>query len=304
MTGMDKINNALDYIEANITEELDINQVARKACCSVYHFLRTFSFLAEIPLSEYIRRRKLTLAAFDLFDGARVVDIAAKYGYSSPEAFSRAFKGLHGVTPMAARNMDTALKAYPKLSIKLTLCGDGEINYRIMEKHAYEVCGIAKDIPIDNEKTNSTITQFWKDNISNGVIGQFHRDLGLAYNTCLNAALFNYRQSSFSYMICYEMPLGASIIGYSTLAIPPTTWVVFSTPEHTAIETTGLVRSMRERIFMEWFPTSGYMHTGAPEFEVFYNNHEKFIIEIWIPITKQVLYDMRHSGMYVNVISK
>ncbi|GEM_PF-129562 len=292
MAYMDKMNNAIDFIEANITDDIDLNLVARKACCSVYHFLRTFSFLAEIPLSEYIRRRKLTLAAFDLFDGGKVVDVASKYGYSSPEAFARAFKGLHGITPMAARNTDTSLKAYPKLTFHLSLGGDGEIGYRIAQKNAYEVCGISIDVPIRHEKTNTVITRFWEDNIGNGVIGQFHRDIGLAYNICLNAALFNYRKSTFSYMICYEMPSGRAPNGYSVLSVPPFTWAVFSTPEHPSNETTEIIRNMRKRIFTEWFPTSGYTHASGPEFEMFHNDNNKFVIEIWVPIIKKPVYDL------------
>lgn len=288
MSYMDKMNNAIDYIEANIMDDIDLNVVARKACCSVYHFLRTFSFLAEIPLSEYIRRRRLTLAAFDLFDGKKVVDVASRYGYSSPEAFTRAFKGLHGITPVAARNTDTSLKAYPKLSFHLSLIGDGEIGYRIAQKNSYEVYGIITDVPLLHEKTNAVITRFWEENIGNGVIGQFHRDIGLEYNICLNAALFNYRKSNFSYMICYEMPSSHAPGGYSVLSVPSFTWAVFSTPEHNAKETTEIVRDMRRRIFMEWFPTSGYTHAGGPEFEMFQNNsHNKFVVEIWVPITKK-----------------
>lgn len=290
MTYMDKMNHTIDFIEANITEEIDLNLAARKACCSVYHFLRTFSFLAEIPLSEYIRRRRLTLAAFDLFDGHKVVDVASKYGYSSPEAFTRAFKGLHGITPMAARNTNTLLKAYPKLSFHLSLGGDEEIRYQIAQKSAYEVCGITIDVPIRHEKTNAIITRFWEDNIGNGVIGQFHRDIGLEYNICLNAALFNYNKNSFSYMICYEMPSSRMPGGYSVLSVPSSTWAVFSTPEHAAAKTTEIIRNMRSRIFMEWFPTSGYTHAGAPEFEIFYNNDNKFVIEIWVPIIKKPVY--------------
>ncbi len=293
MAYLDKMNNAIDFIEANITEDIDLNLVARKACCSVYHFLRTFSFLAEIPLSEYIRRRKLTLAAFDLFDGEKVVDVASKYGYSSPEAFARAFKGLHGITPMAARNTNTSLKAYPKLSFHLTLGGDGEIDYRITQKNAYEVCGIATDIPILQEKTNAVITSFWEDNIDNGVIGQFHRDIGLEYNICLNAALFNYRKSAFSYMICYEMPSSRAPGGYSVLSVPSYTWAVFSTPEHTGKENTEIIRNMRRRIFMEWFPTSGYIHAGGPEFEMFHRDNNKFVVEIWVPIIKKPVYGLK-----------
>ena len=287
MTYIDKMNDALNFIETNITDEIDLTIAARKAGCSVDLFLRTFSYLAEISLAEYIRRRKLTLAAFDLYGGAKVLDIATKYGYSSPEAFTRAFKGLHGVTPMAARNSNTELKAYPRLSFHLSIDGDDEIEYRIVPKRAYEVCGIVKDVPRNSEKTNPVITQFWEDNINNGIIGKFHRDIGLAYDINLNAALFNYSQSAFSYMICYEMLPHHSYKNYSTLMVPPFTWAVFSTPEHSAKDTTEVVRNMRSRILTDWFPTSGYIHADGPEFEMFNNNCDKYVIEIWIPIAKQ-----------------
>ena len=286
MAYMDKMNDAIDFIESNITDDLDLNMVARKASCSVDHFLRTFSFLAGIPLSEYIRRRKLTHAAFDLFDGMKVVNVASKFGYSSPEAFARAFKRMHGITPTAAKNADTILKAYPKLSFHLSLTGDEEIDYRIAQKDSYKMCGITTDIPI-YEKTNAVITQFWEDNIGNGVIGQFHRDIGLAYNICLNAALFNFRKNAFSYMICSKMPHHHVPDKYSVLTVPSFTWAIFSTPEHTSQETTETIRQVRRRIFMEWFPTSGYIHAGGPELEIFHNTNNKFVVEVWVPIAKE-----------------
>lgn len=288
MNHMEKFNNAISYIEDHLAEEIDYKQVERRACCSVDHFQRMFSFITNISLSEYIRRRRLTLAAFDLCEGAaKIIEVAAKYGYSSPEAFSRAFKNLHGAAPTNVRNPDTALRAYPRLSFCLSLGGEADISYRIVQKQAHEVCGIITNIPAGSEKTNTLITQFWEENIRKGVIGQFHRDIGLAYDTCLNAALFDRHPHMFSYMICYDVPYGSAPRGYSALSVPPLTWAVFSTPEHTAQETTELVRSMRQRIFMEWFPTSAYMHADGPEFEIFKNDRGKFVVDIWVPINKK-----------------
>lgn len=285
MTGMDKMNSALDYIEENITGEIDLNQAARKACCSVYHFLRTFSFLADMPLSEYIRRRRLSLAALDLCAGGRVIDVASKYGYSSPEAFSRAFKSMHGINPKTARDSAAMLGAYPKLTFHLSLNGSEKIPYRIVCREAYKVCGISTDVPIRNEATMTTINNFWQNSIGNGKLGQFHRDLGLAYDVRLNAALYDYRENAYSYMICYETPL--TLKGYTVLDVPPSTWAVFSTSAHMPAATTDQVRSLRTRIFMEWFPASGYMHAGSPEFEMFRNDGGMIIADIWVPIIKQ-----------------
>lgn len=289
MDGMGRFNDTINYIEAHLTEEIDYNQVAKRACCSVDHFQRMFSFLADISLSEYIRRRRLTLAAFDLCESnAKIIDVATKYGYKSPEAFSRAFKKLHGIMPMAVRDSDVVLKAFPRLSFHMSTEGSIELNYRIVQKHAYSVCGITTDIPLSPTETNASITRFWDENVNNGIIGQFHRDINLPYDINLNAALFNYRQNNFSYMICYKTPLSGTPAGYDTLPVPSLTWAVFSTPSHDSWETTALVRSMRERIFLEWFPTSSFMHAGGPEFEIFKRSGLKYIIEVWVPIIRKI----------------
>ncbi|WP_331281696.1 helix-turn-helix transcriptional regulator [Paenibacillus sp. FSL P4-0081] len=114
MDWLDRMNNAMEYVEKHLADVIDFNQAARIACCSTYHFQRMFSFITDVPLSEYIRRRRMTLAAFELQQGGtRIIDIAMKYGYESPEAFSRAFKKMHGVMPMSARDKGVSLKAYP-----------------------------------------------------------------------------------------------------------------------------------------------------------------------------------------------
>src|SRR5690606_17230453 len=103
MDWLNRMNSAMEYVETHLSEEIEYEQVARIACCSTYHFQRMFSFITGLPLSEYIRRRRLTLAAFELQQSnTKVIDTALKYGYESPEAFSRAFKKLHGVMPSSA----------------------------------------------------------------------------------------------------------------------------------------------------------------------------------------------------------
>ena len=114
MDWLNRMNKAVDYIESNLADEISYDKAAQVACCSAYHFQRMFSFITDVPLSEYIRRRRLTLAAFELqTSDIKVVDVALKYGYESPEAFSRVFKNLHGVMPVSARDIGVALKAFP-----------------------------------------------------------------------------------------------------------------------------------------------------------------------------------------------
>jgi AraC family transcriptional regulator len=119
MDWLDNMNKAIEYIESNLTDEISYERASRIACCSVFHFQRMFSYIAGVSLSEYIRRRKMTLAAFDLQSTEElVIDLSLKYGYESPTAFNRAFQGIHGISPSKARKAGSDLKAYPKISLR------------------------------------------------------------------------------------------------------------------------------------------------------------------------------------------
>jgi AraC family transcriptional regulator len=108
MDWLQKINRSIDYIENNLLEEIDYDHAARLAYCSAHHFQRMFAFIADLSISEYIRRRRLTLAAFELQStDIKVFDVAVKYGYDSPEAFTRAFRHLHGVIPSSVKNFSS-----------------------------------------------------------------------------------------------------------------------------------------------------------------------------------------------------
>ncbi len=128
------IGKAIDYIEDHLTEELDYEAIARESFSSSFHFQRVFSILCGYPLGEYIRNRRLTLAGADLACGTeKVIDIAAKYGYDSPDSFTRAFQKFHGITPTQARS-GGALKSFSRLSIQISLEGGSIMNYRLEEK--------------------------------------------------------------------------------------------------------------------------------------------------------------------------
>lgn len=160
---LEKMNEALPYIEENLTDDIDLKEAARRAFCSEYHFKRMFSFLADVTLSEYIRRRRLTLAAFELNNSnIKVIDVAIKYGYSSPDSFTRAFQGLHGITPSEARSNGQALKAYPRMTFQLSIKGGNEMNYRIEEKEAFHIIGIKKRVPIIFNGVNPEIAAMWQ----------------------------------------------------------------------------------------------------------------------------------------------
>ena len=132
ITGMQK---AIDYIEAHLTEEIDYEKVAAESFSSSYHFQRVFSILCGYTLGEYIRLRRLSLAGAALASGKeKVIDIALKYGYDSPDSFAKAFQKFHGMPPSEARAKGKMLKSFSRLSIKISLEGGSTMNYRIEEK--------------------------------------------------------------------------------------------------------------------------------------------------------------------------
>lgn len=122
MEWIERFNSVINYIEENITQQIDYEEIAKIACCSSYHFQRMFTYMAGIPLSEYIRKRKMSLAAVDLQGGdKRVVDVAGKYGYNSPTAFNRAFHAIHGISPSAVKSGNVYVKSFPRLLFKLVV---------------------------------------------------------------------------------------------------------------------------------------------------------------------------------------
>jgi len=160
MDSLSSMNKALAYVEEHLTEDIDYSEVSKIACCSEYHFKRMFSFLSGIGLSEYIRRRRLTLAAFDLKDTSlRIIDVAVKYGYDSADSFSRAFYSMHGILPSEARSESAQLKAYPRMTFQLSIKGGCEMNYRIVEKGPFKIVGFRKRVPIIFQGINPEIAK-------------------------------------------------------------------------------------------------------------------------------------------------
>lgn len=154
MEWLNRMRDALDYMERHMTEPVNMDEIAKAACSSPFHFQRMFNLLTGVTVAEYIRKRRLTLAAQELaMTPVRVLDVALKYGYDSPEAFAKAFRKAHGITPSAAREPGTVLKAFPRLSFHLSLKGDKEMDYRIVHKEVFKVVGKRWRLPAVMERT-------------------------------------------------------------------------------------------------------------------------------------------------------
>ncbi|GAA1674791.1 AraC family transcriptional regulator [Citricoccus zhacaiensis] len=157
---MQQWNRAIGDIEADLTAAVDVQALARTAMTSEYHFRRMFSTLAGMPLSEYVRRRRLTAATAEILDGSTVLDVAVRYGYGSAEAFNRAFKSLHGMTPTEARRPGAVLHSQPQLRFHLTVEGTTDVKHRIIEKAAFTLVGVHTRVPLIHEGENAAIADF------------------------------------------------------------------------------------------------------------------------------------------------
>ena len=288
MEWLQRMNEVLDYIEDNLTDDISLHQVAKKAGCSVFNFQRMFSFITDVPLAEYIRRRKLTLAALELQNSEiKVIDLAYKYGYGSPDSFSRAFQKLHGVTPSIARNVNVPLKAFPRLSFHISIRGDAEMNYKIVEKEAFTIFGKSITIGLDDDPYE-VIPKFWEDFQNDGTYQKICKTAGFEpySGKLLNAAVYDFTNDGSykqKYMINTDHHSGIIVPDdLDVLAVPALKWVVFSAGINNKEETPKVIHQLWKRIFTEWFPTSSFEIAEGPQLEVFPEDLKT--VEIWIPI--------------------
>lgn len=285
MDWISRLNEAVAYIEGNLTREISIDQAAKIACCSTFHFQRMFSYIADVPLSEYIRRRRITLAAFDLQRSKeKVIDIALKYGYESPTAFTRAFHNVHGVSPTEARRIGVPLKAYPRISFKITIKGVAEMNYRIVSKDPFKITGVKEHYNMRVEECFEQVPLFWQKTAQSGIVPKLCELMDqepygvLGVSTCMDGEVFDYY---IAVATSKEVP-----DGMEEYTVPACTWAVFECigPMPTAIQ------DLQKRIVAEWLPTSGYEYANAPDIEVYSEGDQQaadYRSEVWLPITKK-----------------
>lgn len=167
MGWVESIREAITYIEENITEELTIENIAKHACISPFYFQKGFAMLCGFTVGEYIRKRKLSLAGNELIStNQKIIDIALKYGYDSPDSFSKAFTRFHGITPTVARKEGIMIKSYAPLKINFLLKGGYTMDYKIVEKDAFTVMGTSKSFKFENATTE--VPNFWNEFFQTG----------------------------------------------------------------------------------------------------------------------------------------
>ncbi|NLN81404.1 MAG: AraC family transcriptional regulator [Clostridiales bacterium] len=290
MDSLSNMNKAMAYIEEHLTEDIDYSEIAKVAYCSEYHFKRMFSFLSGVGLSEYIRRRRLTLAAFDLKDkGLRIIDVAVKYGYDSADSFSRAFHSMHGILPSEVRNSNIQLKAYPRMAFQLSIKGGCEMNYCIVEKGPFKIVGFKKRVPIIFNGVNPEIAKM-TELLTPAIIKKL-KVMSNIEPTGIISASANFSEGRMEEKGELDHYIGVATssdetAGFDVLKVEAGTWAVFESigpfPE--------TLQNVWGRIYSEWFPSSGYEAVPGPE--MLWNEgpdtgNPKYRNEIWIPVKKK-----------------
>lgn len=292
------LQKAVDYIEDNLTETIDYEMVAAQSFSSSYHFQRVFSILCGFTVGEYIRNRRLSLAGAELAAGdAKVIDVALKYGYESPDSFAKAFKKFHGILPSQARNDGRNLKSFSRLVLKISLEGGTIMNYRIEEKPEMILTGYKRHFTgAPGERADQEKEMYVTTRALQYILQALSGHLETNYDV-----ITNIDDEGYDFYIAYQLTeyyrnnlnkdgvLGEEFAKYfENITIPKCTYAIFET-ERCAFPTTVFL-DLRKRIATEWLPNSGYQLANAPEIVVTHwyrgNKKDQRYRELWIPITK------------------
>lgn len=295
------IQNAINYIEDHITEHIDYEELGRVSFSSPFHFQRVFSILCGYTVGEYIRSRRLSLAGMELSAGReKVIDVAAKYCYDSPDAFARAFQKFHGLNPSQARGNGAKLKVFSRLSIKITLEGGTTMNYRIEEKKELKLVGYRKRFtgtPMERNNQDHNFT--CETRLNQAVLQYMAHDCDTAYNV-----FSDFGDDGYDFTIACRMP-GESIGGiaeemgeeiaarFEDVTVPAGLYLVCETPR--CKWPCDDLEELYRRAVTELLPSAGYELTDGPEVEVvhwFYRPEDEELnssryVELWLPVRKR-----------------
>ncbi len=290
MDWQERMNRAISWIDAHLIEEVEWEDAAREAACSLFHFLRMFEVITGLTAGDYVRRRRLSRAALELASGdARIIDLALRYGYDSPDAFTKAFRKLFGSTPSEARRPGVRLRSYPPITFSITLTGAHAMDYRIETKPAFSLTGMTIRTTTRDGQAFQEIPALWQRCLHDGSFDTLRALIppGSTIGVAGVSAEFDMATHEFSYAIAIETPADRAALphGCRDIAVPPATWGVFEARGPLPSSIQGVMH----RIFGEWFPTSGWEHADAPELEIYSpgdNQAPAYYCEVWIPLRK------------------
>ena len=290
MDWIERLNAALEYIEDNLCGTEDIKEIASAANTSHFHFQRLFYVITDITVADYVRRRRLTLAAGEIQQGADILETALKFGYESQASFTRAFSRLHGLTPAKAREPGARLKAYPPLTFNISIQGVHSMEYQIKDFESFQITGAMRRITTEDGQNLRDIPAFFEEKDKDGTIGRLMKLNGksdhFAGSLLGICADFEEEKEEFNFLIAVEPEKNADFKNLETRSIPAMTWAVFPGSG----KMPDSIQQVWKRIFSEWFPSMDYEHAEGPELEVYLPDNgdpEDCPFEVWIPIRKK-----------------
>lgn len=276
------ISRVLDYIEEHLSAEIRLDEIARISCMSEFNFQKIFSILTDLPLGEYIRRRKLSKSLYDLLETDRtILEIALKYGYESAESYTRRFRAYFHKTPAQARKDPRGLFAFPRLTLSLTIKGAEQMKYQIVEQDAFRVVGVKRSYE-SVEEGFEDIPSFWEEfNFSsqNEHLWSMRDGRVPGY---LGLCVGHTSGTGFDYHICVSSGAPAGE-GFEEHVVPSSRWLVFDAVG--AVPKS--VQTVNRQIYENFLPGSQYRHAGTEEFELYGLGDPKaddYLTQIWIPV--------------------
>ena len=277
MEWIKRMNAAMNHLEAHLTDKIDALELARIACCSSFHFQRMFSYMAGMPLGEYIRRRRMTKAAEDLCHGARVTDVAARYGYDSPTAFNRAFQSVHGVPPSKARS--ATLRACTPIRFSLTVTGGAPLAYRMEALDAFSIAGYAAPIGKTLAENFQSVPALWERVAREETLAKLLRMQTSPLSGLLGAS----RETDAGWQYMIGVCAKEAGDGMALWRVPACQWAVF--PGRGAMP--AAIQEVERRAVLEWLPASGYEYANAPDIEAYLvPEPQNATFEVWLPVVR------------------
>ena len=284
MNWTDAIGSAVGYIEEHAADDIKVSDIAEHVHISPYYFQKGFAMLSGYTLSEYLRNRRLALAAGELATGEKVIDVALKYGYDSPDSFKKAFSRFHNASPSAVQKGTAKIKTFAPLKINISLEGGCIMEYKILKKESFKVLGREKEF--DYETCKKEIPEFWKEHYESGCGKTVRGEFGVNNDAEMGG-------KSFKYLIADSYCDGDPVpSGYKVVTVPEFTWAVFSCdgPMPDALG------DVNKKIFSEWLPALSEYEFAAGWCIESYSDPGKYLkgtldenyhSEIWIPVKRK-----------------
>ncbi len=284
MNWSESISRAIEYIENNLTNEITVQDIANNSYISSFYFQKGFSIICGYSISEYIRNRRLSLAGNELLNtDNKIIDIALKYGYDSPDSFTKAFTRFHGSNPTEVRK-GGKIREFAPLRINLILKGGYTMEYKVVKKESFKVIGLRNNMKY--EVASTEIPKIWTTFFKKNTSGKIKPKYAVNFDETMDS-------NSFDYMICDDYEENFVVPKeFEIMEIPKFTWVIFSCVGPANIK----MPEINEKIFTEWLPNSNdYEIAAGYNIEMYSNpkdykkgiNDEEYYSEIWIPIKKK-----------------